>query len=24
MDHPEVQVVTGHMWLDWFEKNKHA
>lgn len=20
--HPEVMVVTGHMWLDWFEKNK--
>ena len=24
IDHPEVRVVTGHMWLDWFEKNKHA
>jgi glyoxylase-like metal-dependent hydrolase (beta-lactamase superfamily II) len=23
-NHPEVRVVTGHMWLDWFEKNKHA
>jgi glyoxylase-like metal-dependent hydrolase (beta-lactamase superfamily II) len=23
-DHPEVQVVTGHMWLDWFEKNKNG
>jgi glyoxylase-like metal-dependent hydrolase (beta-lactamase superfamily II) len=22
--HPEVRVVGGHMWLDWFEKNKHA
>jgi glyoxylase-like metal-dependent hydrolase (beta-lactamase superfamily II) len=22
--HPEVKVVTGHMWLDWFEKNKTA
>lgn len=22
--HPEVRVVTGHMWLDWFEKNKNA
>ena len=22
--HPEVRVVSGHMWLDWFEKNKHA
>lgn len=20
--HPEVTVVTGHMWLDWFEKNR--
>ena len=23
-DHPEVRIVTGHMWLDWFEKNRHA
>jgi glyoxylase-like metal-dependent hydrolase (beta-lactamase superfamily II) len=23
-DHPEVKVVTGHMWLDWFEKNTTA
>jgi glyoxylase-like metal-dependent hydrolase (beta-lactamase superfamily II) len=22
--HPEVRVVTGHMWVDWFEKNKTA
>ncbi len=22
--HPEVRVVTGHMWLDWFERNKTA
>jgi len=21
-EHPEVRVVTGHMWLEWFEKNK--
>ena len=21
-DHPEVTVVTGHMWLDWFAQNK--
>jgi glyoxylase-like metal-dependent hydrolase (beta-lactamase superfamily II) len=21
-DHPEVRVVTGHMWLDWFDQNK--
>jgi len=20
-NHPEVRVVTGHMWLDWFEEN---
>jgi len=20
-DHPEVRVVTGHMWLDWFDEN---
>ena len=23
-DHPEIRVVGGHMWLDWFEKNKSA
>ncbi len=23
-DHPEVRVVSGHMWLDWFDKNKNA
>jgi glyoxylase-like metal-dependent hydrolase (beta-lactamase superfamily II) len=23
-EHPEVRVVTGHMWLDWFEHNKVA
>jgi glyoxylase-like metal-dependent hydrolase (beta-lactamase superfamily II) len=23
-EHPEVRVVSGHMWLDWFEKNKHG
>jgi glyoxylase-like metal-dependent hydrolase (beta-lactamase superfamily II) len=23
-EHPEVLVVTGHMWLDWFGKNKNA
>jgi len=23
-EHPEVRVVTGHMWLDWFEENKNA
>lgn len=23
-DHPEVKVVTGHMWLDWFENNSTA
>ena len=22
--HPEVKVVTGHLWLDWFENNKIA
>jgi glyoxylase-like metal-dependent hydrolase (beta-lactamase superfamily II) len=22
--HPEVRVVSGHMWLDWFERNKNA
>jgi len=22
--HPEVRVVTGHMWLEWFEENKNA
>jgi glyoxylase-like metal-dependent hydrolase (beta-lactamase superfamily II) len=22
--HPEVKVITAHMWLDWFEKNKTA
>jgi glyoxylase-like metal-dependent hydrolase (beta-lactamase superfamily II) len=22
--HPEVRVVGGHMWLDWFDKNKNA
>ncbi len=23
-EHPEVRVVTGHMWLDWFDRNKHG
>jgi glyoxylase-like metal-dependent hydrolase (beta-lactamase superfamily II) len=23
-DHPEIRVVDGHMWLDWFERNKIA
>ena len=23
-EHPEVRVVAGHAWLDWFEENKHA
>jgi glyoxylase-like metal-dependent hydrolase (beta-lactamase superfamily II) len=23
-DHPEVTIVTGHMWLDWFSKNQVA
>jgi glyoxylase-like metal-dependent hydrolase (beta-lactamase superfamily II) len=23
-EHPEVRVVTGHEWLDWFEVNKNA
>jgi glyoxylase-like metal-dependent hydrolase (beta-lactamase superfamily II) len=23
-DHPEVRVVSGHMWLDWFQENRHA
>jgi glyoxylase-like metal-dependent hydrolase (beta-lactamase superfamily II) len=22
--HPDVHVVTGHMWLDWFKKNTNA
>jgi glyoxylase-like metal-dependent hydrolase (beta-lactamase superfamily II) len=22
--HPEVLIVTGHMWLDWFEQNKNG
>ena len=22
--HPEVRVVGGHAWLDWFEMNSHA
>ena len=22
--HPEVKVVTGHMWLNWFDENKQA
>ena len=22
--HPEVRLVTGHNWLEWFEKNQHA
>jgi hypothetical protein len=21
---PEIRVVSGHMWLDWFEEHKHA
>ena len=24
VDHPEIRVVDGHMWLDWFERNKNA
>ena len=23
-EHPEIRVVAGHAWLDWFEKNKNA
>ena len=23
-DHPEVRVISGHMWLDWFQENRHA
>lgn len=23
-EHPEVRMVGGHMWLDWFDKNKYA
>lgn len=23
-DHPEVRVVTGHNWLDWYEENKRG
>jgi hypothetical protein len=22
--HPEIQVVSGHNWLDWFERNVSA